>query len=251
MLIEELPVLATNPIFWLLAIVGVTITGISKSGFAGGAGVVAVPMLALVMPVTAATALMLPLLMVMDARTVMLYRKSMVWREITVITTAAIIGIALAGTALAALPAITLQVILAVFCLLFATWQRLMPVLGRLPGAGWLWGMVSGISSTLLHAGGPPIAIYFLARGVEKRFWLAQAAMLFAIMNVIKVIPYTLNDQWQPELFLLDLALIPAALVGVRLGYRLQSRLAEKDFMLICRILLAVAGGLLLLRALI
>ena len=34
--------------FWLLAVVGVFLTGISKSGFAGGAGVVAVPLLALV-----------------------------------------------------------------------------------------------------------------------------------------------------------------------------------------------------------
>lgn len=242
--------LATDPLFWLLAIIGVVITGISKSGFAGGAGVVAVPILSLVMPVTAATALMLPLLLVMDARTVALYRRSIEWRQLTVITTAAIIGIAIAGSALAALSATTLQLILAAFSLLFALWHKLMPLLGRLPGAGWLWGCISGISSTLLHAGGPPITIYFLASGIEKRVWLAQASVFFAVMNLIKIIPYTLNGQWQVELFWLDLLLIPAALVGVRLGYLLQSRLAEKDFIMICRVLLGLAGVLLLARAL-
>lgn len=247
---QALGPLATEPLFWLLAVTGVVITGISKSGFAGGAGVVAVPLLSLVMPVTAAAALMLPLLLVMDARTVALYRRAIAWRQLTSITTAAIVGIAIAGSALASLPGEVLQLILACFSLLFAAWQRLMPLLGRLPGAAWLWGCVSGISSTLLHAGGPPITIYFLASGIEKRVWLAQASVFFAVMNVIKIVPYTLNGQWQPSLFWLDLALIPAALLGVRLGYRLQSRLAEKDFMLICRVLLGLAGVLLLFRAL-
>jgi len=32
-------------LFWLIAITGVILTGISKSGFAGGAGVVAVPLM--------------------------------------------------------------------------------------------------------------------------------------------------------------------------------------------------------------
>lgn len=245
----ELSPLATDPVFWLLAVVGVVITGISKSGFAGGAGVVAVPLLSLAMPIPAATALMLPLLLVMDARTVLLYRRSVAWAALVQITSAAIVGIALAGFALAALPAATLQVTLAVFSIVFALWQRLMPLLGRLPGAAWLWGAVSGVSSTLLHAGGPPITIYFLSQQIEKRVWLAQASVFFAVMNVIKIVPYTLNGQWQRSLFWLDLALIPAALVGVRLGYLLQSRLAEKDFMLICRVLLGVAGVMLLARS--
>lgn len=245
----EVSPLIADPLFWLLAIVGVVITGISKSGFAGGAGVVAVPLLSLVMPIPAATALMLPLLLVMDARTVLLYRRSVDWASLLQITSAAVVGIALAGFALSALPAKSLQIALAVFSIVFALWQRLMPLLGRLPAAAWLWGTVSGVSSTLLHAGGPPITIYFLSQEIEKRVWLAQASVFFAVMNVIKVIPYTLNGQWQQSLFWLDLALIPAALLGVRLGYRLQARLAEKDFMLICRVLLGVAGVLLLVRS--
>lgn len=241
--------LAGEPLFWLLAILGVTMTGISKSGFAGGAGVVAVPILALVMPIPAATALMLPLLLVMDARTVMLYRQSVQWQSLWSIITAAVAGIALAGFALAALPAAQLQMVLAVFCLVFASWQQLTPLLGQLPGAAWLWGGISGVSSTLLHAGGPPITIYFLSRQIEKRVWLAQASVFFAVMNVIKIVPYTLNGQWQASLFWLDLALVPAALIGVRAGYALQSRLAEKDFMRICRVLLAIAGIVLLYRS--
>ena len=68
--------LSTDPIFWLLAIIGVIFTGISKSGLAGGAGVVAVPLLALVISVPEAAALMLPLLLIMDVRTISMYRQA-------------------------------------------------------------------------------------------------------------------------------------------------------------------------------
>lgn len=237
-----------SPLFWLLAITGVLLTGISKSGFAGGAGVVAVPLLSLVMPVQQAAAIMLPLLLVMDAKTVRLYRRSINLREIRTIGLAAIAGIAIAGSAMAALSSTTLQWILALFCIVFASWQQLMPLLGKLPGAALLWGTLSGISSTLLHAGGPPISIYFLSKGVSKKEWLAQAALFFALMNVVKLIPYSLNNVWQLDFLLLDLLLLPIAFIGVYLGHKIQSYLSEAIFVLSCRVLLAITGTLLLLK---
>ena len=52
-------------LFWLVAVLGVILTGVSKSGFAGGAGVVAVPLMALFIPVSQAVVIMLPLLLLM------------------------------------------------------------------------------------------------------------------------------------------------------------------------------------------
>ena len=240
-----------NPLFWLLAIAGVVLTGISKSGFAGGAGVVAVPLLALVMPVQHAAALILPLLLVMDVKTVLLYRHAINFREIKAIGIAALIGIAIAGSAMASLSSDALQLALALFCILFASWQKLMPLLGKLPGSAYLWGTLSGISSTLLHAGGPPISIYFLSKGLSKKVWLAQAAVFFALMNMVKVIPYSLNDVWQLEFFLIDVVLLPVAVMGVYLGHKIQGYLTEASFTLSCRILLGITGSLLLVKILV
>mgnify|MGYP001388580597 CR=1 FL=1 len=53
-------------VFWLVAIAGVVLTGISKSGFAGGIGIATVPILSLVMSPVQAAAIMLPLLILMD-----------------------------------------------------------------------------------------------------------------------------------------------------------------------------------------
>lgn len=237
-----------NLLFWLLVITGVLLTGISKSGFAGGAGVVAVPLLSLVMPVQQAAAMMLPLLLIMDAKTVRLYWPSVNLREIRSIAIAAIVGIALAGSAMASFSSSNLQWILALFCILFASWQKLTPLLGKIPGAAYIWGAFSGISSTLLHAGGPPISIYFLSKGLNKNKWLAQAAIFFALMNLLKLIPYSINNVWQIDFLLLDLVLLPIAVLGVSLGHKIQSLISEAFFTQCCRILLGLTGSLLLLK---
>ena len=260
---EQLNLLLTSPLlftslqFWGLAIVGVLLTGISKSGFAGGAGVIAVPLLSLLIPVPVAAALMLPLLIVMDAKSMHYYWHSVHWQELKVIAPAGLIGIIAGGFLLGELPSSLLQLLLGLFCIVFALWKKLTPLLGRLPYAGFIWGAVSGLTSTLLHSGGPPINIYLATRQLPKRNWLATAAVFFAMMNVIKIIPYTLTGQWQfdstlsssalpsstlPTLLLIDIILLPVSLIGVWLGYRLHSKISEAHFMTACKGLLFLSG---------
>lgn len=253
------PLLTTSLVFWGLAIIGVLLTGISKSGFAGGAGVIAVPLLSLVLPVPIAAALMLPLLIVMDAKSLHYYWRSVRWQEIKMIAPAALIGIIAGGYLLGELPSTLLQLLLGIFCIVFAVWKKLTPILGRLPYAGFIWGAVSGLTSTLLHSGGPPINIYLATRQLPKYDWLATAAVFFAMMNLIKIIPYGLTGQWQsdllvtdlpiPPLFVIAIILLPVSLIGVWLGYRLQTNISEAYFMSACKGLLLFSGFALLTSA--
>jgi uncharacterized protein len=244
---EHLTLLSTSPLFWLLAIIGVLLTGISKSGFAGGAGVIAVPLLSLVIPVPVAAALMLPLLLVMDAKSLHYYWRSVRWQELKIIAPAALIGIVSGGYLLGELPSNLLQVLLGIFCIVFSLWKKVTPFFARIPYAGIIWGMVSGLTSTLLHSGGPPINIYLATRQLPKRNWLATAAVFFAMMNLVKIIPYTLTEQWQSnsmisDLLLIDIILLPTSLIGVWLGYILQQRISEAHFMSACKGLLFLSG---------
>jgi len=243
-----------SPLIWGLAIVGVILTGISKSGFAGGAGVIAVPLLSLVIPVPVAAALMLPLLIVMDAKSMHYYWRSVRWQELKIIVPAALVGIIAGGFLLGEMPSSFLQLVLGLFCIIFALWKKLTPLLGRLPHAGLIWGAVSGLTSTLLHSGGPPINIYLATRQLPKRNWLATAAVFFAIMNLIKIIPYGLTGQWQsdlsvPSLLVIDIVLLPVSLIGVWLGYRLHTKISEAHFMSACKGLLFLSGLGLLISA--
>lgn len=238
--------LMNEPIFWLLAITGVIFTGISKSGFAGGAGVVAVPLLALNIPVAQAAALMLPLLLLMDAKAIYLYRNNIAFGILKQLLPAALIGIIIGGLLMGTLSEVLMRWMLGAFCILFALWQPLIHWLRKLPAAAWLWGSLSGLTSTLLHAGGPPISIYFLSQKTAKIKWLAGASIFFAAMNFIKLIPYTLNGQWSNQLLLIDLVLIPFAIIGIQLGYKIQHMISEKQFTNISKGLLFLSGTVLI-----
>lgn len=236
--------------FWLLAVTGVLLTGISKSGFAGGAGVVAVPLLVLVMPLPQAVALMLPLLIAMDVQAIRYYRHHISRSELRQIVPAALVGIALGGLFMGVLSDAILQLILAIASIVFALWHNIAPKLAAFRGAGWAWGSLSGLTSTLLHAGGPPINIYLIGRQLPKLQWLATAAVFFGAMNLIKIVPYAMLGQWNTDLLMLSIVLFPVAWIGVWLGRKIQTKIKEKDFLLFCRGLLMLSGLLLLLKAL-
>lgn len=238
-------------LFWLLAVIGVMLTGISKSGLAGGAGVIVMPLLALVINVPQAAALMLPLLIIMDMRTIQYYRHHLNWRVLKGILPAALIGISVGGLFMGSLSDQILQIGLGMFSIVFAAWTSLSSLFTRFTGAAWLWGPISGFTSTLIHAGGPPINIYLISLKLDKLEWLATTGVFFGAMNVIKLIPYTINDQWSLQLIVIAAVLAPVAWLGVSLGKRIQERINEQYFAQACRYLLFFSGAMLLLKSLV
>ena len=65
----------TDPLFYLVATVAVITFGLSKGGFAG-VGLIATPLLSLVVPPLQALGILLPILLVQDAVSVWAYRKA-------------------------------------------------------------------------------------------------------------------------------------------------------------------------------
>jgi uncharacterized protein len=73
---------------------------------------------------------------------------------------------------------------------------RFAPHRGR-PGAvgGAFRSAVSGFTSTLAHAGGPPFAIYMLGQRVDKTRFVGTSAVFFLIVNYTKPVPSYFLDQ--------------------------------------------------------
>jgi len=243
-------IITTDPLFWVLALVGVILTGISKSGFAGGAGVLAVPLMSYEIGVLEATAITLPLLLLMDAQTLRYYWKSIDWAELKGLLPGALLGIIAGGLLMGMLSDALLLLGLGTLSVLFALWANLQQWFAKLKGARYFWSSCSGLTSTLVHAGGPHLNMYLIARKLPKLNWLATAGAFFAAMNLTKLAPYTLNGQWSTHAFMTSLFLIPAAYAGVWLGKRIQGRISEQDFVSICRVLLFMVGIGLIAKAL-
>ena len=90
--------LITDPLFWALAVPAVLLSGISKGGFASGAGNVAVPFMALVIPAPQAAGIALPVLCAMDIAGLRAWWGKWSRQELWAILPGGLLGIAL-GTA--------------------------------------------------------------------------------------------------------------------------------------------------------
>ena len=83
------------PQFWLAAVSTALLIGVSKAGFGGGPGVIATPLLSLVMPVPEAAALLLPILLLADVFAVRHYYDQVDKQSLRVLLPGALLGILL------------------------------------------------------------------------------------------------------------------------------------------------------------
>lgn len=83
----------TDPLFYLLAVPVVLWVGVSKGGFGGGAGMVAVPFLSLSVPLPLAAGILLPILCVMDLFALAAYRGQYSAPNLRRLLPAALVGI--------------------------------------------------------------------------------------------------------------------------------------------------------------
>ena len=91
--------LISDPWFYALAVPAVILFGISKGGFGGGFGVIAVPLMALAISPVQAAAILLPILCLMDLFSLWAFRGKWLISEIRLLVPASLLGIGI-GTLL-------------------------------------------------------------------------------------------------------------------------------------------------------
>ena len=214
----------TNPLFYLIAVPAVIALGLSKGGFAG-VGQMATPMLALVMPPLEAAAILLPIMIVQDATSMWVYRKDWNGRILLIVIPGAIIGIGAAWLLAAYISDAAVRVFIGVTTIAFVLYTWIGPKRiarevhsASIPG-GVFWGALSGFTSTLSQAGGPPYQIYVLALKPSKMIFVGTTAVFFAAVNALKVAPYFALGQFSTEGLGTSLVLLPLAIATNILGF--------------------------------
>ncbi|MFY8274557.1 sulfite exporter TauE/SafE family protein [Pseudoalteromonas sp. SSDWG2] len=213
----------------------VFLTGISKSGFAGALGVFAVPLLLLVMPAIDAIALMLPILIIADIFSLKSYWRQ--WRSdlVRLLMPGIFIGVIIAQWFISVISPTALTALVASFSLLFAL-RSLFFSQARSALLATDWGAramatISGVASTLVHAGGPPLIIYFSSKQLKPLHYVATAAVLFAFMNAIKLIAFTAQGFLTGDILITALAFTPIAFMGNWVGVKIQQRFKTQKFL--------------------
>lgn len=237
--------IVSDPWFYATAIPAVFIYGIGKGGLGGALGIIAVPLMAMTIEPTQAAAILLPILCVMDFFAVKQHYRHADRKILKRMLPGAILGVALAGVFLSVISEPGLKLVIGglslAFCLQYVLMKGKDKTKGNLISA-WFWSIMSGFSSTALHAGGGPASIYLLPLKLDKVVLIASMAVLFAIVNLFKLIPYTLLGEFDHTNLMTSLVLMPLAPIGVKIGVWLLHRASQSLVYSLCYLFLFLSG---------
>lgn len=185
----------TDWYFYALAIPAVILLGLAKGGFAG-MGALSLPLLAFAIDPVRAAAITLPLLIAQDVVGVFAFRRTVDWHLLGWMLPGAVLGIGL-GYAFAARvsPSVVMAAVGAISVLfgayrLWSAHHQVPTVAARWPEwVGSLFGLVSGFTSQIAHAGQPPFQLWVLPLNLPRELLVGTTAIFFAAVNWIKVPP--------------------------------------------------------------
>ncbi len=231
------PELLSDPLFYATAIPAVILVGLSKGGLGGSMGLVGVPLMALTTSPIQAAAILLPIMLLMDAVSLWSWRGSYDRETLRDMLPGALAGIALGWALAAYVTADGVRLVIAVVAIGFVgrwLYQKLFLRTPRLqprnrPMAGF-WALISGFTSFVAHVGGPPFQLYTLARGLDPKVYTGTAVVFFAVLNAVKLVPYFALGQFDATNLSASAALLPLAPLATLAGAWIVRRLKPDTF---------------------
>ncbi len=225
----------TDPLFYAAAIPAVILTGLAKGGFGGSFTLLALPLLALVISPVQAAGIMLPILLAMDAISVWAWRKYWDGANLKILIPAMTLGTVIGYLTAAYLEDGHIRLMVGLIGLVFALQSFIKSGSdGPATGPNWIkgtfWGTLSGLTSFISHVGGPPMQVYLVPQKLSKEIYVGTLTMVFAFVNVIKILPFWLLGQLSPSNVATSLALLPIAILATFAGVRLVKRVTTTFF---------------------
>lgn len=242
--------------YWIVAGLAAFLMGLSKGGVPMIA-LLSVPLMSLFMDPALAAGLLLPIYIVADMYAVYLFRRAFSLRNLRILLPGAIGGILIGFFAVSYVPGDLVKLLVAgigISYLATALRRRFSktvvpPRAADLP-RGVFWGTLTGLTSYISHAGGPPFQAYVLPQKLDKMVYLGTTTIFFTVVNLLKVPPFILAGQITWDSAGQAAWLAPFALAGAWSGASISRLLPERVFFLIVEIALAVVSGKLLYEVL-
>ena len=220
-------------------------------GIAGfGSGLIAIPLLALVLPLPLAVPLVVALDFLASASQGVRDRQQIQWAEILPTLPFAVMGILAASVALKTAAAASLLKGLAVFILAYALYSLAGHIPRRRVSRWWAGpvGLLGGFVGTVFGTGGPFYVVYLQMRHLDKTAFRASFATLFLLDGSDRLIAYLLSGLLDLRFLMLLALCLPVVAIGIFLGGRIHADISQEAFRRGISLLLLSSGTLLLLR---
>lgn len=232
-MLAEWTIFSSAPVLWA-TLFAVVLVGLSKGGLGGAFALTGVPVMSLAMPPVLAAAVLLPILLMMDAVSLWTWRG---WRDgevLRIMLPASLIGVATGWATAAITSDAVVRLMVGSVALLFAARSIFGRYLGVAPvyrpRMGWFWGAIGGFTSFVAHAGGPPFQVQVLPKQLDPRVFTGTSVIFFAFLNTTKVVPYAMLGFFPREVLLSALLMLPLAVVSVRAGAAIIKRMKPQVF---------------------
>lgn len=231
----------TDPFFYVVAIPALFIVGLSKGGFGGAMAIMGVPLMTLAVPPFQAAAIMLPILILMDMFSLWTWRHHSDRKTLIIILPGALLGIAIGWLTATWVSEGLIRLLVGFVALSFSLqyfWRRFHEYRlskqtpprahNRLYGA--FCGLLSGFTSFISHAGGPPYQLYALPLRHDPKVYTGTSVRFFTAINALKVIPYFLLGEFDATNLKTALVLSPIAPLATLAGALIVRRLKPEVF---------------------
>lgn len=220
-------------------------------GIAGfGSGLIAIPLLALLLPLK----LVVPIVVLLDfmgsAAQGVSNRQHIKWSALVPLLPFTAIGIALALYFFNSVDASLLKLALGIFVILFAIYQ-LLPAPDLQGGAvmAFPFGLLGGLLGTLFGTGGPFYVMYFNMRNLPKNEFRASFATYFLIDGSVRIAVYIFGLSLLNTDFLYALLLaIPPFALGLYCGGRVHREIPTSLFKKLISFILFASGSALVMQ---
>jgi uncharacterized membrane protein YfcA len=236
-----------DPLFYAFAVPAVIMVGLAKGGFGGPLSLLGVPLMSLTIAPVQAAGIMLPILVVMDMAGLFAYRGIYDKTSLKILLPAAIVGIAIGYFTAAFVSEAHVRLLIGLVAILFTVNAVVGARAGNAPHAqrpwlGRFWGTVSGFTSFVSHAGGPPYQIYMLPLRLDPVRFAGTSVIFFTTVNAIKLAPYAALGQFAAENLATSAVLLPLAPLATLSGAWLVKRIRPGIFYKITYAGVAIIG---------
>jgi uncharacterized membrane protein YfcA len=223
-----------------------------RSAFGFGEALIAVPLLAVLLPVEVAAPLA-----VLVSITVALVIVIQDWREVHIasagwLVLSTLFGIPLGLYLLKTAPEPVVKSLLAIVIAAFSAYS----LTARKPHElkddrlAWIFGFVAGILGGAYGMNGPPLVVYGAMRGWSPANFRATLQGYFLVASMVGMAGYGLAGLWTSTVNRYYLISLPAALAAIFLGRMVNRRLDSRKFLRVVHVGLIGIGALLLAQAL-
>jgi hypothetical protein len=252
--------LTLTPLGWAtFALCGILV-GLSKTALPG-AGILAVPLIALIVPAKTSVGLLLPLLIFADLFSAAYYRRQAQWSHLLRLLPAALLGILVGWRLMNHLDDRRLSPLIGLIVLvMLALRARSLFFSASVPSNrpdshrpvphrpdfhrpfAYGMGFAAGITTLLANAAGPVMTLYLLSMNLDKHKFVGTAAWFFFVVNWLKV-PFLLSlGLMTPGSLWADLYIFPAVAAGALAGILLLNHIPQRLFETLAILLSAAAA---------